>query len=250
MSTASDSLVEVESAPECRSAVVCIPQGAAGAASLVSLARSFRGSASVWIARFPGRESRILEPPLTSIEEMASSLLPAALRIEAENIVFFGHCSGALVAYELAHMLSREACAWPNAWLALSGQAPPIISQGPDEVIPRSQLGLIEKLRANGGTPEDVLADAEFLEMLAPMIEADFDAWDRYRAPEGRGKLAISISVLGGKADETVCEADLLAWQDHTTGQFRCDLLDGDHFFLTEQENTVGEILMDLLSLR
>jgi len=181
---------------------------------------------------------------------MASSLLPAVLSIEAENIVFFGHCSGALVAYELAHMLSREARAWPNAWLALSGQAPPIVSQCPGEVIPRSELGLIEKLRANGGTPEDVLANAEFLELLAPMIEADFDAWDQYRVPEDRGKLAISISVLGGKADEAASEADLLAWKDHTTGQFRCHLLDGGHFFLAEQENAVGEILMDLLGHR
>jgi medium-chain acyl-[acyl-carrier-protein] hydrolase len=239
-------LVKIESTADNGRVVICIPQAGAGVGSLVPLAQSLRDRASVWVARFPGRENRILEPPLRSIGDMAYSLMPPVKSINAESMVLFGHCSGALVAYELAHLLSGEARNWSDTWLAVSGQPAPGAEQQSREACALHERGLADELRDLGGTPEEILNNADLLEMLAPMIEADFAAVDSYHFQKGRARLAIPIAALGGRDDESVPESDLLAWRDHTISQFRYDLFDGDHFYLPQQITAVSQVLLSL----
>ncbi len=242
------SLVNILPADPHDSAIVCIPQAGGGAASFVPLARILQGDAEVWAARFPGREGRIRERPLTSIEDMAGSLIDTVRGIGARNIIFFGHCSGAYVAYELAAMLAAESRQWPNAWLVVSGQVAPAESGevgGMEAGGPRR--GLADALRDLGGTPEALFEYPELWELLAPAIEADFRAAERYGVPRQRRRLTMPIAVLAGRDDEFLRDSDLLAWRRCTTGCFRMQLFDGDHFFLSRQVQAIGQYLMALL---
>src|SRR3954447_26751260 len=81
--------------------LICIPHAGAGAA-LYYPWRPLSQVASLWAVRFPGRENRLAEPALTSIHAMADALAASVAKIPARAMVLFGHCSGALVAYELA----------------------------------------------------------------------------------------------------------------------------------------------------
>lgn len=242
------SLVQLAEAPLSNNAIVCIPQAGAGAAVFVPLARALAGTASIWAARFPGREGRLSEPLLTSIEDMAASLAGAVSDIDAANIVFFGHCSGAYVAYELVHLLLGGDCSWPNAWLAVSAQVPPPADscheQPPHAGSARPEL--VDLLREMGGTPEGLFKYPELLELLAPAIEADFRAAERYRVADHRDRIPIPIAVLGGKDDQFLQSTQLQGWRNRTAGSFTMEFVAGGHFFLTEQVQAVGKFLLGL----
>jgi surfactin synthase thioesterase subunit len=244
-----DSLVAISTAAASGRVLVCIPQAGAGAFSFLSLAQSLQPHVSVCAARFPGRESRILERPLATIEEMAASLTEPVKGIDAHSIAFFGHCSGALVAYELACMLSAEGWRWPSAWLVVSSQSAPGRSGGgsPETQVPVSRLDVTSHLRAMGGTPEKLLRNSELIRLLAPAIEAESNAVERYRVPECRPNLEIPIAVVAGRNDEFLQGADIASWGGYTAGLLKIEYFDGGHFILADQEESVGEFLRNLL---
>jgi medium-chain acyl-[acyl-carrier-protein] hydrolase len=237
-------LVRVAEAPDSSNAIVCIPQAGAGVSSFVPLAKELSGTASVWAARFPGHEGRTSERLLTSIEKMATELIDAVRDIEVTNIVLFGYCSGAYVAYELAHLLAIGNRTWPNAWLALAAQeAPPSSRPEPGAHPP----ALPDLLREMGGTSEAFFQSQELMELLIPVIEADFRAAWNYHVPQQRARLTVPIAVLSGKDDHFLRAPQLQAWRERTARTFRMEFFDGGHFFLSNQVSAVSRLLLSLL---
>ena len=244
------SLILLESCADDRAVVICIPHAGAGVATFVPLARSLRETAAVWAVRFPGREKRIFEPPLTSIADMAASILPEIQDMPTRKVMLLGHCSGAFVAYELAWQMSRSGRDLEDSWLVVSSQSPPLTAgeRPPGTEPPARQPGLREYLAELGGTAETVLAHPEILELLAPALQAEFLAIDKYRIEPGRPGLSISLAAIGGRSDETVSHEDLLAWKRHAGSRFSCEMVNGGHFFWSEQVAAVSEILRHLLT--
>jgi surfactin synthase thioesterase subunit len=59
--------------------------------------------------------------------------------------------------------------------------------------------------------------------------------------------LPCPISAFGGALDREIDEADVLAWQQQTRGDFRARRFDGDHFFLQScQAEVIAAIAEDL----
>lgn len=58
----------------------------------------------------PGKEKLLFEEPVDSIPGLARAVLPAVRAAVAgrRRIVLFGHCFGAIVAYELARLLELK----------------------------------------------------------------------------------------------------------------------------------------------
>jgi medium-chain acyl-[acyl-carrier-protein] hydrolase len=153
----------------------------------------------------------------------------------------FGHSLGAVLAFELARYLSSAGGPSPSH-LIVSGHAAPQI---PDERPPIYDLpdgGFIEKLREFGGTPEEVLGHRELMELLLPMLRADFQASETYVYRPGR-KLACPVTALGGLRDNYVSRADLEAWAEQTSGEFSVGLFPGDHFYLNADEDQLLEVV-------
>jgi surfactin synthase thioesterase subunit len=234
------SLVPLNPGSTSSRALVCVPHAGAG----VSVFRrwdSLGGSASVWVVRLPGREKRILDRPLTSIHAMADSLTGPVQRLGAEDIVFFGHCSGALVAYELARRLEgKYGETVKRLRLIVSSQpAPsrrPVISR-PAAQLPRREL--LRRLRDAGGTPDEVLASDEIMAFLEPAIRADLAAAESYAGEPGSGRLAIEILAIAADGDPHLPYAALQEWREFTTGPFSAKVLDGAHFFSGGREETI-----------
>lgn len=243
-------LVELQAGQPGEGTLICIPQAGAGATQFKEFVRPLAGRMSVLAACFPGRENRVLERPLLTIREMALALLEPIMDLDARRIVLFGHCSGALVAFELAHVLEARGFGG-TVTLAVSAQTAP--SAQPEQVDrPASELTLAElteHMRALGGTPEPVLENEQIMELLAPGIRADFEAVERYSSPPGRNKLTMPILAVRGSEDGLVSEVDVRAWGGHTSGDFAIAELDGDHFYLAEQSEAVRCLLLGLLDL-
>jgi len=94
-----------------------------------------------------------------------------------------------------------------------------------------SSVDFLRELRRLGGCAPEVLSNAELIALVLPVLRADFQAIETYRADAGP-PLSCPILVLRGLEDGEVTRADAEAWRAETTGSFEMHDLPGGHFFL------------------
>jgi medium-chain acyl-[acyl-carrier-protein] hydrolase len=216
-----------------RRAIVCIPHAAAGAAVFSPWVDVLGEVATVCAVRLPGRESLITERPLDSVESIVARLMPDVAGIDAAELTLLGHCSGAVIAYELAHELIARGDQRVARLIVSSQQAPSVRPAGH----PRwpgfaSRQEFVAYLCEAGWTDSQVLGNEKFLDFLLPVITADLRAMSSYSKPPGRRPLPIPIAAVCGKSDDSVSDGELMTWSAETSAGFCASRFDGDHFFL------------------
>jgi surfactin synthase thioesterase subunit len=187
-------------------------------------------SIEVHAVNLPGRVPRLVEPPLASVAAVVEALTPRLAALKGDKpLVLFGHSFGAICAFETARALAKAGS--PVAHLAVSARCAPHLMQRRRQIHGLADADFIGELRKMAGTPEEVLKDAELMELLLPALRADFTAIETYK-PLGPERLQCTVSVFGGKDDPDVLLADLLPWQDHTDGMALVEMLAGGHFYI------------------
>jgi medium-chain acyl-[acyl-carrier-protein] hydrolase len=216
--------------PDAALRLFCFPHAGGAASAYGSWAADLAPEIEIVAVQPPGREKRIGEPPIDRMEPFLESAYQALRPLWNAPFAFFGHSTGALVGYELARRLRRDAGPAPVHLIATGRWAPhrhdpePPVYALPDDA-------LIAALRRYGGTPEEVLENRDLMEFLLPLLRADFAIGDTYRhGPET--PLELPITAIGGESDPRVSREALEAWGEHTTGPFEALMLPGDHFFL------------------
>ena len=146
------------------------------------------------------------------------------------SFAFFGHSMGAIISFELAHLLRRENKPGP-AHLFLSGRPCPHLTkkEAPTYDVPEPEF--IEELRRMKGTPDEVLEHPELMAMLSPILRADLEVCQTYEY-EPRPPLDCPITVFGGLQDEDVSREQLEGWREYTTSSFTVRMFPGNHFYL------------------
>jgi medium-chain acyl-[acyl-carrier-protein] hydrolase len=221
--------------PQAELRLFCFPYAGGSASIFTQWQARFSNRIEVCPVQLPGRENRLLEEPVSSIERLVPQLADELEPYLDQPFLIFGHSMGALIGFELARELRRRNRPLPQKLIVSAKQAPHI---------PRSKpLGydfsdeeLINQLRELNGTPEEVLANRELMELILPIIRADFALVDRYVYREEE-PLACPILAFGGIEDPDVKQEELAAWQQMTAGGFVMQQFAGGHFYLF-QENT------------
>jgi len=191
-------------------------------------------SVEVCPVQLPGRGNRIREAPFRQMTPLVESLAEGLSPYLEGPFAFFGHSLGAIVGFELALKLQREGRRSPLHLFVSGRRAPniprqhPITYNLPDE-------GFVEELKRLNGTPKEVLEHSELMQLMLPVLKADFEISETYEH-SGEPLRGCPITAFGGKQDEDVPQDFLEAWQEHTTGPFKHRMLPGDHFFLHASE--------------
>lgn len=217
--------------PSARLRLFCFPYAGGGASVFHGWGPSLPAGVAVYPVQPPGRENRLREPAFTAIGPLVEAAATALRPLLRPPFALFGHSLGALVAFELARRLRREGAPAPACLFASGCRAPQL--QRP-AVLPAHRLPkdvFIAELRRLKGTPEAVLNNAELLEVLLPVLLADFAAAETYRYTEEK-PLDSPITVFGGDEDGQVDGHGLAAWAAQTAAAFRLHRLPGGHFFL------------------
>ena len=89
----------------------------------------------------------------------------------------------------------------------------------------------MQELRRLNGTPEEVLANTELMQLLLPILRADFAVLETYLYTN-ESPLECPITVFGGWQDREVSCDELEAWREQTSTIFSLYMLPGDHFFI------------------
>lgn len=215
--------------------LICIPPAGAGPHFYRMWATGLPQDVEVLAVHLPGRESRFTEPPMTdyhrAVEAVYAGVRPA---LDPLPYAIFGHSMGALLAYGLALTAARMGSPAPEH-LLLSGVG------GPRGTPPKTGRGhwgdteLVADLRAMGGTTAEILENPELLDILLPILRADYTLCESFRAAPPTGPpLSVPVTVLGG-ADDDCTPADLACWADVCSGPFAQHTFSGGHFFLTRE---------------
>ena len=222
----------------------CFPYAGGSSRIFQNWPKLFPNTIEVCPLQYPGRGNRLREQAFKSITALAADITESLLPLFDVPFAFFGHSMGATVAFEVARQLRRSNNPLPTHLLVSGCSAPHLPKDDLFYNLPEPEF--IHELRLLKGTPVEVLEHPELMQLLLPMLRADFEAVQTYEyVPEA--PLSCPISAYGGSEDEEVLEPDLEAWREHTTGPFTLQILKGDHFYLHTSESLLTRTLIPKL---
>lgn len=225
---------------QARLRLFCLPHAGGGAGAYRNWVTALAPEIEVLPVQLPGRETRFLERPYDTIEQMLDEMVVMIRPLLNKPFAFFGHSLGALVGFELARRLRSEALL-PQQ-LFVSGYGAPHL---PVKLPPMHHLDdaqFVVALQELDTVPTAVLENDELLGLLLPMLRADFAVYERYQFQDD-APLASPITMLGGEGDPLVPPENLAAWAVHTAVPGEMHLFPGDHFYLQGQETAVLRVI-------
>lgn len=232
-------------APGGRKRLVCFPHAGGSASFFFPMSRQLRGQVEVLAVQYPGRQDRLAEPPRTAIADLADEIAPAVRDLSAGPLAFFGHSMGAVVAFEVALRLERDA-GRRLVRLFVSGRRAPSCYRD-ERVHHTDDAGLVAQMRQMQATDPAVLADPELLSMVLPAVRSDYQAVETYRHRPGTA-VSCPVTVLLGTEDTLTTVDEAQAWAGHTSGAFELRRFPGGHFFLRDRPGEVVEAVTEHLA--
>ncbi|WP_200912947.1 thioesterase II family protein [Frankia sp. AvcI1] len=224
-----------------RSALLCVPFAGAGPAFFHPWRALTADRWRVVPVELPGRERRIMEPPFRNVVEAARKSVDdvaAALGGQAGTVVF-GHSLGAVLAYELVHLLSARGVHVER--LVVSG------SPGPWTQREQRATGLdgdefLARVEEFAGFRHEALDHPEMRELILPVLQADCEMHENY-VPSTDEPVSVPILSIRGGSDGLVSAGQAQEWQKATTGEFSYAELPGDHMYLVDQARAVLDLI-------
>ena len=223
----------------------CLPFAGGSATIFRNWADVLPGFVEVCPIQLPGRGARLHEAPFISMQSLVDAIEPSISANLDKPFAFFGHSMGASISFELIHKLRSERGLEPAHFFASGRQAPQIPDTDPI-TFNSPRLEFIQELHRLEGTPQEILDHPELLELILPVLRADFELIQTYEYV-ARPRLKCPITALGGIADKEIGREELDAWREQSSGPFRMCLFPGNHFFLQSEERSVLQIIAEQL---
>jgi surfactin synthase thioesterase subunit len=215
----------------------CFCYAGGNATSFMPWQAALDSSIEICAIQLPGRGARLGEKPYRSLSALVADLAEVIALDDAIPFAFFGHSLGGLIAFETARYCQWHSRPMPQH-LFVSGCAAPQYRSPSRHLHTLSNHELIQALQKYNGTPIEVLANRELMDIVLPAIRADFALAEDYTYILGP-LLPTPITVLTGKLDDHVSLAQAEGWRRETLGECRVELFEGDHFFINGEMREV-----------
>jgi surfactin synthase thioesterase subunit len=195
----------------------------------------------------PARGTRLAEAPYTQMHQIIENSRDEIDALLDKPFIFIGYSLGAKIAYELMSDLYKRNQPLPVHWIAIASQPPHM----PRRSAPIHQLDdkdFICALKKYAGTPEEILSNHEWMELLLPSLKGDFSILENTQ-PAPKTTWPIPISILGGQYDQQIDSSDLTKWSELFPNVNLYKLFPGNHFFIREFENELLSVINDIAQL-
>ncbi|APU21370.1 thioesterase II family protein [Actinoalloteichus sp. GBA129-24] len=215
--------------------IFCFPYSGAGA-SAFSAWPAVIGDVELCPVQFPGRENRLAHPHYGTYEDLADSLVEPLEPLVDSPFAFFGHCAGALPAYETVIRLAERGLPGP-ACLFVSGQpAPHEASRDRMLTMTESELraGLESVIRGRGMVPRP-----DMIDLGMGVLLRDLEAARAYRRTEPV-RVRCPVVVLHWRDDPEVRLDQLEGWRQYADS-VDIQVVDGGHHdFMYARDELLG----------
>ncbi len=225
----------------------CFPFAGGGTLTYRNWRKDLPGVA-LFPIRLPGRESRIDEPPIESMDALVAALIESLSPMFDRPFAFYGHSMGAIVAFEVIRALRLAGAALPRALIVSGARAPQFRLNYNPPPEPAEEL-LIEELKKLQGMTAGVLENPQLRRLALTSLRADARLYRNYVYQPGE-PLAIPIFAYGGASDPNVKREHVQAWERQTTAPFLMREFSGGHFFIQESRpEFIEKLREDIASL-
>ncbi len=231
--------------PQAQLRLFCFPYSGGGAAVFRTWAEYLPNDIELCAVRLPGRETRFRETPFTRLTPLIEATTAGLSPYMDKPFAFFGHSLGALIGYVLAlHLRQRQAT--QPVHLFVSGRRAPHLPSAHPPVHQANDATFLNRIRDMGGTSPKFFEMPELIEIMLPMLRADFALWETYNHVE-QAPLTCPITAFGGEEDAEAKTADIEAWQTYTSSTFSRHMFPGGHFFWQDHlRRLLSLVVLDL----
>jgi surfactin synthase thioesterase subunit len=216
----------------------CFPFAGGGKHSYRSFAEKAPSFINVIPLDLPGRGSRVMEPLLTSLYDMADDIWQQIKNELHRPYALYGHSMGTLLVYLITHRAIREGYPLPVHLFLTGSRAPSVRKEGGNvHALPRDAFTL--KVREMGGMTDEVLQNETLMTFFEPILRADFQAVESFRYTQ-LPPFNIAITAITG-TEEKATDEEVKAWEKETTAPVEVWRMTGKHFFIFNFEQEIME---------
>ena len=188
-----------------------LPFGGGNRYSLNSLRKCLPEHVEFIPLELPGRGERMDDPLLDNSPDLVADVYKQMIPLIDAPYALFGHCMGALLCFLVARRMADEKRALPSHLFVSGCPSPSTLKKEPamelsDEDVKTTLLSF--------GTAEALLHNPSFLEMIQPIVQADFRVVGQYTY-EKHSPLEMPITVILEK-NYPLSREEALLWQKET----------------------------------
>ncbi|SER12339.1 thioesterase II family protein [Actinokineospora terrae] len=214
----------------------CVPY--AGATS--SIYRSWQAfqTASVRVIGIdhPGRGTRNREARITDYRDLVASmanhvaadLMQAWDQVSDLRYGTFGHSFGAMLSLAVADAVARVV-GRPPVRSIVSAALPPALQPPGDETTTLTDAELLDKIRADGGTAPELLANKAMAGYLVRLMREDYAIRRQFHVDESL-VVGFPLTTIAARDDVYVTPEQMRRWGAHSSAQSRQVEIPGGHF--------------------
>ncbi|WP_164990890.1 alpha/beta fold hydrolase [Streptomyces sp. GZWMJZ-114] len=208
--------------------LLCIAHAGAGAAPFRGWGELVPDWISVVGVRLPGRESRLREPLLTSMEDVARHII-AELEGPTGPVALFGHCFGGPVAFRVAQLLEEASTCEVVRLVTASAPVPGRVAEG--RLTHELSSDQLYASLVGTGAMNDGQFGRSIFGLTENAIRADFQAFETWSAQDF-GRIKAPILAVKGEDDRVLGGDSADEWASFTEGRFTRRSIPGGHFLL------------------
>ncbi len=210
--------------------LICFHSMGVGASLFTNFLLNPPDDCDILAVQTPGRENRMAEPIVESVDELADQIVPHLLPLFDRPVMIWGHSYGGIVAGEVIRRLRERHHREPIHFMVTGTVAPHLIHLW-------QKREVMLKAMVADNSPEYLISlsryvdNPEFLASIIPLMRSDWPLLKNYRF-QPNAPLNCPITAFAARQDDMVYTDEIREWSQHTAGGFELIEVDGDHWFL------------------
>ncbi|MFS1524197.1 thioesterase II family protein [Microbulbifer sp. 2304DJ12-6] len=224
-----------ERKPDAKLRLFCFPYGGGGLSAFSDWAASMPPGVELAVMELPGRGQRFSEPLMHDMSVIIERMANEFISYIDKPYVFFCHSLGAFLGFELMQALRRRDVSLPKLFMVAGMRAPQFEVE--NQLHSLDDDAFLIALDQYNGTPANILANRELMNLYLPIFRADFSLSEKYQYRPSK-PFNLPFIFMGGRDDHTVREVESDGWQLHSERPIVQKFFPGDHFFLFNEGKT------------
>ena len=220
--------------------IFCFPHAGAGASAYAKLGKQVAERFSFYPIQYPMRENRLKVKMPCSIDDLAKQIANENMELFCSKpSLFYGHCYGAVVAYETAVYLKERYGYSPEILIAASAESPRI-SEDTVRLEEADNDQVAEFFISFGYMDPESVKNKVYMDFFMPILKNDYILLQKYAPKDGR-KIASPILAPYSPEDSGIRRAEVEKWNEFTEKTLAVQEISGGHFFLND--TNFGELI-------